>query len=458
MNRPNQLAHLESLLEARYGLAPSNDQRERLAHLARHRRQAPSEQGSEARSSWLNDVVESLVVGETYFFREPGQIDHCVRRALPQRAQQASFGHPLRILSAGCSSGEEPYSLAMALEAFGPEFVRRVSIVGVDVSATAIRKAREARYSAWSLRATPRAMRETCFHPRGAEFELDERFRSRVRFEERNLFDDDPELWAPAAFDFVFCRNVTIYFSERALRDLARRFATVLAPGGCLFLGHSETLRGISDDFDLVHDDDVFYYRRKASASRSSPPLSLPLASVPDVAALRLPVQAAEGRRSTADIGPIVSLIEAERFDEAMAALQAFGPGTDASWLKAIVWMAKGAFGEAEQACRAMLSSGRHESEAHYMLGLCAEEGRAYDAAERHYRDACSLDPHFAMPRLRLGLLLRRSGDGVRSRLELQRAQGLLESEERARISLFGGGFSRDVLIDLCRDRQGHGE
>jgi len=451
---------LEDLLEGQYGFAPTVEMRDRLGALS-GKQPKILEEPAERRAAWLREVAESLVVSETYFFREPAQIEFCVREIVHQRLTEEGSAHTIRILSAGCSSGEEAYSLAIAVEAlFGP-LASRVSIVGVDVSAAAIRKANRARYSAWSLRATPTSIRERCFRRRGDEYELDARFRAGVRFEERNLFDDHPELWAPGAFDVIFCRNVAIYFSPRALRDLALRFARILSPGGCLFLGHSETLRGISDDFDLQNVGNVFYYRRKgaAGAPRPSAPRpsdAAPAPSPPSPPALfslaRSPAEV-DARRGTMDRQRVVSLIGAERFDEAMAALEAMPADAPSTLFGAVIHMARGEFEDAEAACFTLLSSALCVAEAHCLLGLCREHRRAFDSAERHYREAARADGRFAMPRLRLGLLLDRSGDGAGARPLLEQALSLLEAEDLERIALFGGGFSRSVLLDVCRER-----
>lgn len=469
----DDLGWLEALLEGHYGFAPTSEMRERLASAWLH--PAAIEQGMNSRAGRLRQVVESLVVGETYFFRERAQIEYLVRQLWAARDQDPMGTKPCRILSAGCSSGEEAYTLAIALEALGPAIARNVYIHGIDVSAAAIRKAKNASYTAWSLRATPENVREACFRRRGDEYQLDERFRERVTFEERNLFEVDTDFWAHGAFDVIFCRNVLIYFSARALRTLAARFAQVLAPGGCLFLGYSETLRGVSDDFDLVHEGSVFYYRRKggpvvrasqppprlvdvaAIASRMAEPISIEVRPAPIVPSIdsRLARSVISGEKQRARVlgQRIVGLIEIDKFDEAWGMLGQLPAEPRTTLLAAVVSMAQGRFEEAERAAHTLISSGDYEADAHCLLGACREHQRAFDSAERHYRAAARLDGRFAMPHLRLGLLLDRSGDVAAGRMELEQALALIEYEDPERIALFGGGFSRKVLLELCQDR-----
>jgi len=474
MSSENDLVWLEALLEGHYGFAPTGEMRKRLTSAWSN----PTiiQHDTNSRAGRLRQVVESLVVGETYFFRERAQIEYLVRKILAEQTQNPITAKPCRILSAGCSSGEEAYTLAIAIEALGPAVARNVSIHGIDVSAAAICKAKKAAYSAWSLRATPNNVREACFRVHGDEYQLAERFREKVTFEERNLFDVDTDFWSHGAFDVIFCRNVSIYFSMRALRSLAARFAHVLAPGGCLFLGHSETLRGISDDFDLIHDGDTFYYRRKAGHSAHALPMPMPapvdvLSLLPHLAepisieirpfpsvrpAEPKPARSvvnAEKQRADMLGQRIVGLIEIEQFDEAWGMLGQLPPDARTTLLMAIVSMAQGRFEDAERAAHALISSGSYESDAHCLLGACREHQRAFDSAERHYRTASRLDRRFAIPHLRLGLLLDRSGDAAGGRIELEQALALLEYEDPERIALFSGGFSRKVLVELCKER-----
>jgi chemotaxis protein methyltransferase CheR len=149
----------------------------------------------------------------------------------------------------------------------------------------------------------------------------------------------------------------------------------------------------------------------------------------------------------------VVALIETERFDEAWAMLGQLPKEAQTTLLVAVVNMAKGLFDDVERSCHALISAGHAESDAHCLLGICREHQRAFDSAERHYREAARLDGRFAMPHLRLGLLLDRSGDAARGRIELEQAAEWIGNEDPERIALFGGGFSRKVLLELCNER-----
>ena len=117
-----------------------------------------------------------------------------------------------------------------------------MTVRGIDVNPAAIARARAARYGEWSLRQTSPEARARFFRGERRDLKVVDEVRALVTFEERNLIEDDPAFWQPGAFDVVFCRNVTMYFSPEITRRIIARIARSLAPGGFLFIGHAETL------------------------------------------------------------------------------------------------------------------------------------------------------------------------------------------------------------------------
>ncbi len=299
----------------------------------------------------------------------------------------------------------------------------------------------------------------------------------------RNLVEDDPSFWRPASFDIVFCRNVVMYFTPDVMRSVIARMSGALAPGGFLFLGHAETLRGTSQDFHLRHTHETFYYQRRDAADQppapaahpwSAPPRAeLPCASVgldgpswvsaierssTRIAQLARSPQDAPSEpaeRPALDLQPAVDLLRRERFAEAMELLAALPTSSeddpDAQLLRAVLLTNGSRIREAEQVCARILSGDELNAGAHYLMALCREHAGDRAAAADHDQMATYLDPAFAMPHLHLGLLARRRGDLDAARPELTRALDLLEREDGSRILLFGGGFSREALLSLCR-------
>jgi chemotaxis protein methyltransferase CheR len=438
----------------------------------------------------LRALATELTVPETYFFRNPDQFRALTLGALPSRLAARTGSRRLNLLSAGCASGEEAYSLAISVRDVLPDPSWTLSIRAVDVNRAMLDRARRARYSAWSLRETPPDMRRRWFSVEGQEFALDGSIRAAVTFEERNLADNDPALWTPSSYDAVFCRNVIMYLTPDTARALIERISRALVSGGYLFLGHAETLRGLSHDFHLQHTHDTFYYRRRAAvgdeareepgpAVASPPAPALEPALVDDAdswvetiarAARRIqalsdgrgrartpqPVGAATaGTRPTWDLGRSLELLKSERFADALEVVDtlpaAAGRDPDVLLLRAILLTHRGQLGPAAAVCAELLGLDELHSGAHYLLALCREGAGDGAGAVEHDRIAVYLDPGFAMPRLHLGLMARRGGDHRGARLEFEQALPLLQRENESRVLLFGGGFGRQALVDLCR-------
>jgi len=419
--------------------------------------------------------ARGLTVSETYFFRNPAQLQ-ALASIMQSRGARAT-----RLLSAGCASGEEAYSLAMIAREHAPIAVARgqVEIVGVDVSPNAIARARDASYSAWSLRDMPGAMRERYLGAVGARWQVEPAARALVRFEERNLSADDPTFWRAEAFDVIFCRNVLMYFTPEAAAQAIARIARALAPDGWLFLGHAETLRGIGRalpepvGLELTPIGQAFAYRRSAArdVGLAIPwPESEPIttagtgwveaiagahARVVELAggAVRGPVVAAAPSDADATIDPEVrDLVRRERFVEALERLPEGRALTPASRVvRAALLVHTGAFAAAEAACADLVAGHTREPAALYLAGLCRERALDLQGAIACHRAAVALDPAFAMPRLHLGLIARRLGRGEDARRELTVAAELLALEDEARVELFGGGFGRAALVAMCR-------
>lgn len=424
----------------------------------------------------LRVLAELLTVGETYFFRYRDHFKAFAEIVLPRRLAAASARRQLRVLSAGSASGEEAYTLAILLRENVDLTSWDVKIVGIDVNPRAIEKASRGVYAAWSLRETPPDVRERYFHASGQHFRLDSSVRSMVTFEERNVVLDDPSFWRAEEFDVVFCRNVTMYFTPEIKREVVARISRSLAHGGFLFMGHAETLRGISQDFHLHHTDDTFYYERRdgspptletASPTRlSSAPASLP--PEPSVATWATEIERASHRiaelaeRSAEhasepawDLQPAVEMLRQERFSEAMDLLHALPPASrddvNTQLLRAVLLTNSGQLTAAELVCEQILTMDDLNAGAHYLMALCREHAGDATAAGEHDRAAIYLDSNFAMPHLHLGLIALRAGDRLRAKGELTQALLLLDREEGSRILLFGGGFSRDALAGMCR-------
>jgi chemotaxis protein methyltransferase CheR len=216
----------------------------------------------------LRTLARGLLVGETSFFRTPGLFDVFEKRILPEQSCGGTSA-PIPVWSAGCSSGEEAYTIAMAaLEWSCGRHEVPVRVRATDIHRDALERAREGVYAVQALQAVPERMRAAYFEPAGnGRFRVADVVRRLVYFEELNLMDLLSLPSSSVRYAAIFCRNVMIYFRPETTRRLVERFHGCLAEGGVLFLGHSETLWGITDAFALEQSGGVFYYRKTPPAA-----------------------------------------------------------------------------------------------------------------------------------------------------------------------------------------------
>lgn len=195
----------------------------------------------------LQMAVDLLTTNETHFFREPKHFDFLRRHILPAR----KLGRTFRIWSAACSSGEEPYSIAMLLdEVLG---VAPWEIMASDLNTKVLEMARRGHYSAERLSEIPRNyLSKYCL--KGIDSQdgtllIERKLRERIQFKQHNLNESAPQ-WGE--FDVIFLRNVMIYFDQNTKRQVVSRLISLLRPGGYFLIGHSETLNGINEDMHLI--------------------------------------------------------------------------------------------------------------------------------------------------------------------------------------------------------------
>ena len=212
----------------------------------------------------LQALLNAVTIQETHFFRNPPQFRALRQHVLPQLIRRAAAGNrTLRVWSAGCSTGEEPYSVAMLLRELLPLTDGwDVKVVATDVSTRALEAARTGRYTARALVAAPPDDVARWFVRSGDEYVVRPEVRDLVEFRHHNLVTEPVPFGLDERIDLLLCRNVTIYFSRDTTRRLMAQFHSALADGGYLFLGHSETLWQVNDAFRLVTLGDAFVYRR----------------------------------------------------------------------------------------------------------------------------------------------------------------------------------------------------
>lgn len=216
--------------------------------------------GPGADEEWKH-VLDALSVQETYFWREIDQVETLVSEVVP-RCLQARPTQPLRIWCAACATGEEPLSIAMALEEARWFDRAAIQILASDGSSAAIDKARQGIYRERSFRTLPIRLREKYFRPSASGWQVSADLHRRVDWFRANLMAHE-DFGGALPASVIFCRNVFIYFSEDAIVRTVRRFAQGLHKPGYLFVGVSESLLKFTTDFDLQEIGNAFVYVKR---------------------------------------------------------------------------------------------------------------------------------------------------------------------------------------------------
>lgn len=223
----------------------------------------------------LDALLALTTVGETYFFRNPEQYETIARQILPSICNQRRDDHPLRVWSAGCSTGEEAYSLAMLLHRQG--LLSRSFVLGTDICREALRTAREATYRDWSLRGPGRELAQPYLTPQGERYQVGEAIRQAVAFRYLNLASDNYPSFASGAcnLDLILCRNVMIYFDRDTIRAIVNRLHDCLAEGGWLLTSASDPPLHEYGLFEVVATDHGSCFRKPLRSAAIARPRSV---------------------------------------------------------------------------------------------------------------------------------------------------------------------------------------
>ncbi len=440
------LERVARVLAEEAGLALRPDRRRALEQAVRRRMLArfiPSARAYVrhlARALWRTAEVEALAallsVNETHFWRHSGQFVTLMDDVLPRWADR-----PVRIWSAGCATGEEVYSIAMAcLEVLGPGCA--VEVVGTDFHGPSLARARRGVYRPRAARNLPGRLRERYLTPDGDGLRVCRAVRRLTRFERLNLAGQALGGWVRehGPFQVIFCRNTMIYFAQEAASHLVDHLVGALAPEGALFLGASETIWPRRADLEPVRARGCFYYRRVAPGP-ARPEKPGPAGAL---------VARRPSLREVYRAG--LALLDAEDFDaaeERFAVILEADPDdprghTGMALLRANAGLEVDAASHLERACRVP----RPPPEALYLAGLLAERAGDDLEALRRYREALDLDPGLAMAHVNRAWILRRWGRAGAFREEME--QGLAVLRARPGVPRWmTGGMDGEALVDL---------
>lgn len=386
-----------------------------------------------------------LTIGETYFFRYVAQFEALARNILPGLIQARAGERRLRIWSAGCATGAEPYSLAILLhEALGqalPDW--RITILGTDLNETFLAAARRGNFGRWALRSLTAEQRRNWFDQAGERFQLKPMYRRLVRFERGNLLDligPTPPLEL-SEFDLILCRNVLIYFQHKTVEALARELVGRLRPDGWLLLGHAEPNLAFNAFAEPISLPGTVAYRPTgAPETPAEPPEPLPPIELPPPAhELALSLLPKPRAPVSSPPEPTPSVSKAPHVAETFETIRRLADLGD--------------FEAARALCLTAIEGAPLEAQLRYHLGVVDHAAGRLLEAEISLRKACYLEPDYAMAHLQLGLVrlaLGRPQSGLRALDAARKLAGTLPSGLRLRD---GAGMTAGELRELARTR-----
>lgn len=383
----------------------------------------------------LDTLASHLTIHETYFWREPLVFDALCGQILPELVRARAGGEKrLRLWSAGCATGEEPYSLAIALRRVIPDPENwHITILATDINPRVLRRAAAGVYGDWSFRNVPPWLKEKYFRsPEKGKYELIPEIRKMVSFAYLNLAEDiyPSPLNNTNAMDIIFCRNVTMYFTPERTMRVGRNFSRSLVDGGWLMVGASELSQQVFNIFTPVNFPGAIVYRKE---DREAPPFTLLPAeeALPGMEALSpLPGPAAGTGQETPPHRPIESEIkrQAEVPAAQPSARDAAGEARTDMALEVRALANRGSLAEALALCEKAIASDKMNPGLHFLCAIILQELDHIEEEAASLKRALYLDPNFVPAYYSLGNLMLRQGNVPAARKYFENALTLLNT------------------------------
>lgn len=391
-------------------------------------------------------VIQIATIGETYFFRDLDQLNALRYTVLPnlieQRRKQGRL--QLRLWSAGCSTGEEPYSLAILLRSLIPDIGDwNITILATDLNISNLERARTGIYRTWSFRAeTPEEVRRRWFIEEQGNYRIDPSIRSMVTFAQLNLASGDYPSYAnnTLEMDIIVCRNVLIYFDNLTTAATIARFQGALRPEGWLVLGHAEAGHMMNHKFQPHNFENAVIYQKLVPVEQPLPvtsthpqtrPLSSPTYAGRPTTGRLMPIPV--GEKKTAPL-PVISA-PADPLEQAQRAADR------EQWDEALRWLAEA---EKKQMMR---------PEIHYLRGVVELHQKELDKALISLRRAIYCDNRFVLAHFVLGELYEKQGYYRKASYQWSQAQSILGSLPQEAPVAFSNDLTVEILSGLLQYR-----
>lgn len=364
----------------------------------------------------LRELIDEVIVPETWFFRNPASFT-AVQQFATTRWQGRANGKKLRILSMPCSTGEEPYTIAMALDQAGLQ-PSEYQIDAFDISQRLLTKAKRGVYGRNSFRNKENEFRDKYFDLVGGIYVLNDKLRNAVNFQQGNLLDKYFGVGGQI-YDVIFCRNLLIYFDRDTQNAAMQKFYSMLAEDGLMLIGHAETPDFLRNNFIRSEYVRSFSYNKLAQANPVKMSTRFAVAT-PQSALPKKPASASLRAKPNLEF---LETVELKRADQL--------PQTDAAVLRDAARLAnRGELREAGALCENYLRQHPTSAQAYYLLGLIREAEGKHQLVAELFKKAVYLDPNHYEAMIHLALHLVRYGDADSAKKLQLRANRVLNRKK----------------------------
>jgi chemotaxis protein methyltransferase CheR len=461
LSEPESIGQLAEIVEAHSGLRFVDSRRSELATkavraLADHGcatlREYLGLLSGQAGAPLLDQLIEALTVGETYFFRHRPYFDLVGSDILPDILARRQQSHQLRAWCAGCASGEEAYSIAILLRQALPDPSEwNVAILATDINRQFLAQADQGTYGNWSFRETGKEFKRTYFTRVGTRYRIAPEIRRMVRFAHLNLAGNSYPSFinGTTGFDLIFCRNVLIYLGAELAERVLARLAAALVDGGCLVLGPSDPTPRPPSELAALSGRDAVVYRRAPGSGTPAPPPTLPRELVPGLQGGPSAHESTPGSRQRPASRPCIR--------------PPIGPAPASTATAADDWrdacqLARehanhGRLEDARAHCQQAIGRAALQPEPYYLMAtLCDAEGDDKGALTA-FRKAIYLNRGFTPAYLGMAAIHRRTGQVDLAQREISRAYRLLGDRPSDEVVLADEGLT----VGRLRDALGKG-
>jgi chemotaxis protein methyltransferase CheR len=397
-------------------------------------------------------LAEGLTIGETFFFRHQEVFDAIRNRVLPELIDRNRQQRRLRVWSAGCATGAEPYSLAILLRRFAPQIADwDVTIVGTDINRDFLAQGQRGEFNDWAFRSASDELKHSCFVRSGQTWRIKDEYRRGVLFQYHNLVQHPfPSLInSLSAFDLVLCRNVMIYFEPAIVGRLVGQFYDCLVDGGWFVVGPTEPSVELFRAFQTLNSPGAVLYRKGPRAPVSA--VWSPLGATPPSVQAPVNGQARVDLATTRAIGESQVAASSRLPYASQRASRSPANSIPAMLAEAREKLNGGQSEAAAELCRKLMTAQQLNPLVHFYHALAAEQQGHQAEIEPALRRAIYLDRDFVLAHYHLGLVLQRKRDGQAAQRSFRNVLVLLQNRDESEIFPDADGLTVGALLQLTR-------